>query len=79
MSETRLHPEMSQVYGTPYWLIHRPDYHLLLHQAALENGCEIRVKSRVTSVDESAPSLTLTSGEKIHADIIIGADGSSSI
>jgi salicylate hydroxylase len=78
LSETRLHPEMSHVYGNPYWLIHRPDYHHLLHEAAMENGCEIRVKSRVASVDESAPSLTLTSGETISADIIIGADGSSS-
>jgi 2-polyprenyl-6-methoxyphenol hydroxylase-like FAD-dependent oxidoreductase len=66
---------MSNVYGTPYWLIHRPDYHHLLHQAALDNGCEIRVKSRVTTVDESVPSLTLVSGETLKADIIIGADG----
>jgi len=66
---------MSQVYGTPYWLIHRPDYHHLLHEAAVENGCEIRVKSRVTSVDESVPSLTLASGQVLKADIIIGADG----
>jgi hypothetical protein len=65
------------VYGTPYWLIHRPDYHHLLHQAALENGCEIRVKSRVKSVDESVPSITLSSGETLNADIIIGADGIS--
>jgi salicylate hydroxylase len=66
---------MGQVYGNPYWLIHRPDYHRLLHEAALENGCEIRVKSRVTSIDESVPSLTLKSGETLTADIIIGADG----
>jgi flavin-dependent dehydrogenase len=68
---------MSEVYGTPYWLIHRPDYHHLLHQAALENGCEVRVKSRVKSVDESVPSITLASGETLNADIIIGADGIS--
>jgi salicylate hydroxylase len=66
---------MNQVYGDPYWLIHRPDYHHLLHEVALENGCVIRVKSRVTSIDESVPSLTLKSGEILTADIIVGADG----
>ena len=66
---------MSQVYGTPYWLIHRPDYHHLLHEAALESGCDIRVNSRVISVDESVPSVTLKYGETLKADLIIGADG----
>jgi salicylate hydroxylase len=75
LSRTPLDPEMSEVYGTPYWLIHRPDYHNLLHEAALESGCDIRVKSRVESVNESVPSLTLTNGETWKADIIIGADG----
>lgn len=79
MSKAALDPECTDVYGTPYWLIHRPDYHHLLHQAALENGCEIRVKSRVTSVDESVPSITLKSGETLKADIIVGADGIKSV
>jgi salicylate hydroxylase len=70
---------MSEIYGTPYWLIHRPDYHRILHEAALESGCEIRVKSRVVAVDESAPSLTLKSGEVLKADIIVGADGIKSV
>lgn len=79
LSRTQLHPDMTETYGTPYWLIHRPDYHHLLHQAALENGCDIRVKSRVASVDENAPSVALTNGETIHADIIVGADGIKSV
>jgi salicylate hydroxylase len=66
---------MTEVYGNPYWLIHRPDYHHLLHQAAVESGCTIRVNSRVVGVDEAVPSLTLKSGETLKADIIVGADG----
>ena len=75
LSKTPLDPEMTEVYGNPYWLIHRPDYHNLLHKAAVENGCEIRVNSRVVAVDESVPSLTLKNGEMFKVDIIVGADG----
>ncbi|KAF8994816.1 hypothetical protein BDQ17DRAFT_1430821 [Cyathus striatus] len=35
----------------------------------------LRMNSKVTSVDPSLPSVTLQSGETIHADLIIGADG----
>jgi salicylate hydroxylase len=79
LSIAPLDPEMTEVYGTPYWLIHRPDYHRLLHEAAVENGCEIRVRSRVISVDESVPSITLKNGETLEADLIVGADGIKSI
>jgi salicylate hydroxylase len=37
------------------------------------------LNSRVVSVDPAAPSLTLESGEVVHADVIIGADGVKSI
>lgn len=35
--------------------------------------------SRVTSIDPSTPSVTLDSGEKVTADVIIGADGIRSV
>lgn len=38
-----------------------------------------RSGSRVTSIDPSTPSVTLASGEKITADVIIGADGIRSV
>jgi salicylate hydroxylase len=36
---------------------------------------KIRLNAKVASINPSAPSLTLKSGEVINADLIIGADG----
>ena len=35
----------------------------------------INLQSKVTAVDTDAPSITLASGEVIHGDLVIGADG----
>ncbi|KAG2119399.1 hypothetical protein DEU56DRAFT_918564 [Suillus clintonianus] len=65
-------------YGAPFYLLHRADFHRMLHDAT-EPHCNIRVNSRVVSVDPSKPSVTLASGEVVSADLIIGADGVKSI
>lgn len=56
----------------------RADFHRMLHEAA-EPYCDIRVNSRVVSVDPSKPCVTLASGEVVSADLIIGADGVKSV
>lgn len=65
-------------YGSPYYHVHRADFHRMLY-VAVEPYCNIRVGCRVVSVDPSKPSVTLASGEIVSADILIGADGVKSI
>lgn len=55
--------------------MHRADYHQILHETAVSKGVKIRLGCAVESVDESAPSVTIKGGEVVHADLIIGADG----
>jgi salicylate hydroxylase len=38
----------------------------------------LRLNSRVASLDPSVPTLTLASGEVVKADVVIGADGVNS-
>ncbi|KAK9450072.1 3-hydroxybenzoate 6-hydroxylase-like protein [Limtongia smithiae] len=76
---TPLNPYLTQRYGAPYWLIHRADYHRILHDAAVKNGIEIHTSSRVAHVDEDIPCVTLEDGRKFKADVIIGADGIRSL
>ena len=56
--------------------LQRADLHQLLYKLALPY-VKIRFSSRVASVspDLPSPSVTLTTGEVISGDLIIGADG----
>lgn len=63
-----------KAYGSPYYHVHRADFHRMLYEA-VEPHCNIRVDCRVVSLDTSKPSVTLASGEVISTDLIIGADG----
>ncbi|KAI9457211.1 FAD/NAD-P-binding domain-containing protein [Lactarius psammicola] len=73
--------DMIPEYGAPYYHIHRADYHtLLLRLARSTPGVHIRLGAAVSDVQpdpsiEGGPSVTLTSGEVIYADVIIAADG----
>ena len=53
----------------------------MLYETAVKDGAKIRCKAKVVSADlnEERPSITLEDGEKVEADIIVGADGVSSI
>ncbi|KAG2145670.1 hypothetical protein BD769DRAFT_1660761 [Suillus cothurnatus] len=62
-----------KAYGSPYYHIHRADFHRMLY-VAVEPHCNIRVNCRVVAVDPSKPSVTLASGEVVSADVLIGAD-----
>ncbi|KIK45449.1 hypothetical protein CY34DRAFT_536551 [Suillus luteus UH-Slu-Lm8-n1] len=75
---TPLGDVIDKEYGSPFYLLHRADFHRMLHEAA-EPYCDIRVNSRVVSVDPSKPCVTLASGEVVSADLIIGADGVKSV
>lgn len=67
-------------FGADRLLYHRQDLQSALKDAAISdkaygNPAEIRTACQVTSVDCDEGIVTLESGEKIHGDIIIGADG----
>ncbi|KAI8976310.1 FAD/NAD-P-binding domain-containing protein [Trametes punicea] len=70
--------DMDALYGSPYYHIHRADLHKLLFDLATP-FMTLRLKSTVVSVDPHAPSLTLASGEVVHGDLIVGADGVKSL
>lgn len=74
-----LNPIMESNLGSPWWTLHRHDLLTCLLKRAQELGVVIRANSRVTSVDLDAPAITLQTGERITADLFIGADGVKSV
>jgi salicylate hydroxylase len=72
---------MVEDHGSPYYHIHRGDYHaMLLRLARAAPGVRIRLNAAVRDVQpdptlQGGPSVTLASGEVLYADAIIGADG----
>lgn len=57
--------------------IPRATYQKLLYDAAIDLGVQVHLSSRIKHLDENTPSVTLTTGEVITGDIIVGADGLS--
>ena len=70
--------ERMEEYGAPYYHIHRADFHKLLFDLAAPS-MTLRLKSTVVAVDPDAPSATLSTGEVVRGDLIIGADGVKSL
>jgi len=59
--------------------IPRATYQRMLYETAIELGVEVRLASRIKSIDEIRPAVVLVSGETIEGDIVIGADGKCSL
>ena len=59
--------------------IHRADYQRILYHAALDAGAVVKFGRKVVSVDTSIPSLTLQDGTIVSSDLIVAADGMSSL
>jgi len=70
--------KMERDHGSPYYHVHRADLIAMLYDIA-RPWMTLRLGSKVTSVDASANSITIESGEVLKADLIIGADGVKSI
>jgi salicylate hydroxylase len=69
-------------YGSPYWLVHRGDFHSVLVRALAERAAgAVRVGARATGFEQAAGGVTLLleNGERIHGDALIGADGVHSV
>ncbi|KAH8823362.1 hypothetical protein DL96DRAFT_1713780 [Flagelloscypha sp. PMI_526] len=68
---------MAEITAGFYFLSHR-DVHSSLLEIALQKGVKIRYSSRVSTIDPSAATVILESGERLSADLIVGADGAES-
>lgn len=58
-------------------MIHRADYHEVMLDEANRLGVEIRLGCNVDSLDFDHTEVVLDSGERLKADVIVGADGMS--
>lgn len=74
---TKLVPEFRDTYQAPYYVVHRAHFHEALHQLAQTLGVTIRLGAKVTSFNEKDPSVTLTDGSLVSADLVVAADGKS--
>ncbi len=75
--ETRMHGtsvSREDFGGLPWRTMTRPYLHKVLLEAALAAGVEIVTGSEVAAADP-AGTVTLTSGEALQADLVVGADG----
>jgi 2-polyprenyl-6-methoxyphenol hydroxylase-like FAD-dependent oxidoreductase len=55
----------------------RKTYQRVLYEAAVREGVDVRFGCRVEKIEDGGkgPSVTLTTGETIECDLIVGADG----
>ncbi|PSR82688.1 hypothetical protein PHLCEN_2v5975 [Hermanssonia centrifuga] len=67
--------------GGEFLMMKHEDVHRLLYTLAIVAGAKIQFGATVTSVTpgDPKPSVTLATGETLMADVIIGADGSTSM
>ena len=75
---------MDRDHGSPYYHVHRADFHRLLFDLVADTkNVTVRLNATVTRLDsngkDARPSVTLSSGEVVYGDLIIGADGVKSM
>ena len=76
LGEWPLAERMRQMYGAPYYTAYRPD--LIDMLAAALPPAAIRLAAAVTAVDPRRAEVTLADGTSVHADLVVGADGTHS-
>jgi len=65
-------------FGSPYWLVHRGDFHAVLVRALEERAPgAAHVGARCVGFEQDADGVTLLleNGERVRGDALIGADG----
>ncbi|KAL6917090.1 hypothetical protein FSHL1_008255 [Fusarium sambucinum] len=72
---TKLGTDFEKTYGSPYFVIHRADFHRALHRMATDLGVTVVTGSKVTEYNEAVPSATTFDGREYTADLIVAADG----
>ncbi|KAG1895960.1 uncharacterized protein F5891DRAFT_1056034 [Suillus fuscotomentosus] len=71
--------EVLRVTGGDFLFLHHAGLRQVLYDAAIAAGAEVRAGTTVASVNGDGPRVTLSTGETLLADVIVGADGRSSI
>lgn len=66
-------------YGSPYWHIHRADFHRGLLARVTELGVPVNLDSRVVKVEPEVPAIITKNGQRFTADLIVASDGLHSI
>lgn len=56
-------------------IIHRVDYHRILHDEAIRLGAILRLGAEVTDISTVKTTALLADGTIVKGDVIIGADG----
>ncbi|KAI9825138.1 MAG: hypothetical protein M1819_000596 [Sarea resinae] len=74
---TRDMTSQEKQYGYASYILSRHGYQRFLFEEAEKRGVQFRFNSRAETIkdDPARPALVLEGGEKIEADIIVGADG----
>ncbi|KIW98290.1 uncharacterized protein Z519_01874 [Cladophialophora bantiana CBS 173.52] len=69
--------KMVRDFNGPWFVIHRADYHGVLLDEAVRLGAKLRLNAEAVDIKASMenPHVVLQTGEIVHADVIIGADG----
>lgn len=73
---------IEQTLGYPWWLVHRHHLHTGLVDVARQNDVDLVIDSRVKSADQTPDGkvlVTTEAGRRFTFDLVIGADGVSSI
>ncbi|KAK0209422.1 hypothetical protein IW262DRAFT_1324051 [Armillaria fumosa] len=65
--------------GGEFILAHTDDLRQLLYDIAVAVGANVRLGTRVETVNTDAQTVTLSTGEMLRADVIVGCDGPSGI
>ncbi|THH08951.1 hypothetical protein EW145_g2358 [Phellinidium pouzarii] len=74
-----MHEEvMAELQADMYGMLYS-DLHLMLYDLAVAAGVRVDFNVNVVDVDVSEPSVLLASGQRLQADIVIGADGPQGI
>ncbi|GAB7344283.1 hypothetical protein MBLNU457_2156t2 [Dothideomycetes sp. NU457] len=70
----------NKIWQHKWLLVHRAHLHTALREKAISKEgkgrpCELKLASKVVSVDPLKAEVTLESGEKVSGDVLLGADG----
>lgn len=71
---TALDAEFADNFGSPYYVVHRADFHKALHRRAAELGVGVRLNSKVVEY-VGGSSAVLEDGSVVKGDLIVAADG----
>ncbi|EJC99653.1 FAD/NAD-binding domain-containing protein [Fomitiporia mediterranea MF3/22] len=79
IGELLFHEKVMKELEAEVYLLHHSDLLDMLYKLASDAGAQFRFGAYVVDVDPKTPSVTLSTEDRLEADLIIGADGYQSI